>query len=72
METLPTKVDVPKASSKTRPAQVDCFPFPSLEEYLPNSKVKNKGAGIYYDGIYICDGALEEYAKRVNPEADDY
>ncbi len=49
--------------SKTPPAQVDCFPLPPLDEYR-----KPRSTGIYYYGIYICKGALEAYARRVNPE----
>ncbi len=56
---------------KTRPAQVDCFPFPPLEEYRI-ARSRKKGTRIYYYGVYIRDGALEAYAKPVNPEADNY
>ncbi|KAI0793559.1 hypothetical protein C8Q74DRAFT_1365172 [Fomes fomentarius] len=52
---------------ETRPALVNCFPFPPVEEYR-----KPRSTGIYYYGIYIREGALEAYAKRVNPEAEKY
>ncbi|KAI0745078.1 hypothetical protein C8Q76DRAFT_789526 [Earliella scabrosa] len=55
---------VPSSSEKTRPAQVDCFPLPPLDEYW-----KPKATGVYYYAIYVRKGALEAYAQRVNPEA---
>ncbi len=44
----------------TRPALVEWYPFPPLEEYQL-AKSRKKGTGIYYR-----DSALEAYAKRVN------
>ncbi|KAI0754821.1 hypothetical protein C8Q80DRAFT_1117409 [Daedaleopsis nitida] len=48
--------------SETPP--VDCSSFPPLDEYH-----HPEYTGIFYYGIYVREGALEEYAKRVNPDA---
>ncbi|KAI0717906.1 hypothetical protein C8T65DRAFT_737705 [Cerioporus squamosus] len=53
--------------SETPPAQVDCFPLPPIDEYR-----KPRSTGIYYYGVYIRKGALEAYARRVNPEAEKH
>lgn len=55
---------------ETRTALVNCLPLPPVKEYRKAAKARD--TGIYYYGIYIREGALEAYAKRVNPEAEKY